>query len=396
MPVRKIKGSWWVDFQFNRQRTRKRSPINTREGARNYESMLRQRVALGQPICEEERQVQTFEQFAWLWLEKYAKSNNKLSGVIGKTSALKTHLIPFFGRMKLDQITSLHIEEYKALKKSQGLCHKTINNHLTVFSTCLTYAVEWEAIGVKPNIKRLKVPKQGFDFLSQEESALLIGLAEGYLKEMLVMALDTGMRYGEIRALSWHNINWDSGQVCVQAAFYRAELGATKSENIRYIKMTPRLRELLENRKKRRGFVFEDNHERFLEENLARRALRKLVESCGLGHSDGRKIGWHAMRHTFASHLAMAGVALPAIQKLLGHSSITTTMRYAHLCPSTLGNAIDVLDESRQIENARQPGVNRGLKIISFQDLVGIQKEANTKQKQALADLFYNGGDGGS
>ncbi len=84
-------------------------------------------------------------------------------------------------------------------------------------------------------------------------------------------------------------------------------------------------------------------------------AIRKLCARAGL-----RKIGWHTMRHTFASHLAMRGVPLPAIKELMGHSSITTTMRYAHVAPSTLRSAIAMLNPKTMIDaNFGQPAVNQ-------------------------------------
>src|SRR5262249_45989981 len=67
--------------------------------------------------------------------------------------------------------------------------------------------------------------------------------------------------------------------------------------------------------------------------------LGKVCRQAGL-----RRITWHVLRHTFASQLAMKGVPLNTVQALLGHSSITTTMRYAHVAPSTLRIAIDLLN----------------------------------------------------
>jgi site-specific recombinase XerC len=75
-----------------------------------------------------------------------------------------------------------------------------------------------------------------------------------------------------------------------------------------------------------------------------------------------RKIGWHTLRHTFASHLVMRGVPLTAVQILMGHSNVTTTMRYAHLAPSTLRAAIDLLNPKTMFAaDVRQPAVNRWL-----------------------------------
>ena len=72
-------------------------------------------------------------------------------------------------------------------------------------------------------------------------------------------------------------------------------------------------------------------------------ALNRITKRAGLRH-----IGWHVLRHTFASQLASAGVPIIAIKELLGHSDINMTMRYAHLAPSTLYRAISVFDQRRQ------------------------------------------------
>ncbi|MEE8409159.1 MAG: tyrosine-type recombinase/integrase, partial [Myxococcota bacterium] len=69
-------------------------------------------------------------------------------------------------------------------------------------------------------------------------------------------------------------------------------------------------------------------------------ALRRYCRLAGL-----RRIGWHALRHSFASHMAMRGVSVKAIQELLGHSSLAMTMRYAHLSPDVRRDAVAVLDE---------------------------------------------------
>ena len=76
-----------------------------------------------------------------------------------------------------------------------------------------------------------------------------------------------------------------------------------------------------------------------MKSDTCRKAIDAAAKAAGL-----RSIGWHTLRHTFASHLVMRGVPLAAVQKLLGHAGIKTTMRYAHLSPSITLDAVRVLD----------------------------------------------------
>ncbi len=341
---------------------------------------------------EKEKMVLTFEKFSWRWVELYVKNNNKISGLIGKTSVLKTHLVPFFEKRKLNEITNFMIKEYKAHILKRGLCNKTVNNHLTILSTCLTHAVEWGELEVTPRIKRLKVESNKFDFLTFEESEMLINMSHGIWKRMILFAFHTGMRYGEIRAIRWQDINWEKKSVTVKNAFYRDILGATKSNKERHIPVSPTLFELLERRKRARGFIFADSNNRHLKENKPRLALRRIIEKTELKKANGRKIGWHALIHTFASQLAMRGAPLSAIQQLLGHSDIQTTMKYAHLSPSTLDDTIKLLEK----DNINNVGQHMGNSYIMKQEFarvlnsLNLNSDTNIKQKQAHTDLSLN------
>jgi site-specific recombinase XerD len=90
------------------------------------------------------------------------------------------------------------------------------------------------------------------------------------------------------------------------------------------------------------------------------RRLRDVREKAGL-----RKFNWHTLRHTFASQLAMRGAPLHAVQALLGHSTITMTMRYAHVAPSALRSAIEMLNpKTAIIADFGQPVGNQQIAAI--------------------------------
>src|SRR5262245_48399232 len=105
MAIRLLKKSWWVDFQFDVTRYRKRSPENTRQGAHAYELLLRPRLARGEKIDGlASGQNPSFEEFAWKWFEEYAVPNNKMGRPLNH-SYLTYHLEVLCKRVGLRRIT---------------------------------------------------------------------------------------------------------------------------------------------------------------------------------------------------------------------------------------------------------------------------------------------------
>lgn len=365
MAVRKIKGSWWVDFQFSRARYRKRSPESSRTGALAYEAVLRKKIARGESRKGKDnalKQELTFEQFAWKWFDEYAVPNNKYSEQRAKKTGLRSSLVPFFGKMPISQITTRDVEGYKARALKAGLARKTINNRLTIFRKCVCTAYEWLALpGAPPKVTWLKCPPCTADYLSPDECSLLLTHSKGTIYDMVLTALRTGMRQGELKALQWSSIDWKNRTIAVQYSRcdYTGELTSPKSNRIRHIPIDIDVYEMLLAGKKSTGYVFLTEWQKPFSAQCLERRLARAQREAKL-----RKIGWHTLRHTFASHLVMRGVPMTAIQILLGHSSITTTMRYAHLAPSTLRSAIDMLNPKTAL-NAEfgQPAVNPWLEI---------------------------------
>lgn len=358
MAVRKVKGSWWVDFQIRLTRYRYRSPENTREGALAFEAVLRQKIARGEDIGLRPNvdDNPSFGAFAMEWIDTQVRTENKPSEVRAKLSVLNNHLLPFFGKVIMRQIDSQLIEKYKAQKIRSGLAAKTVNNHLVILQRCLNVALEWGRIERVPKIGKLKCISQRLDFLSPLESRQLVqGCDEPMWRDMLLMALRTGMRLGELCGLQWQDIDLERKMLTVQHSLVRGVLGSPKSHKIRHIPLTDDLCRTLYERRHERGFVFRRPDGRPIIDWVAEVGIRRACKKAGI-----REVGWHTLRHTFASQLVSEGVPLNAVQELLGHSTVVMTMKYAHLAPSALRSAVDVLEkaENREIEKKCQPAVN--------------------------------------
>ncbi len=340
MAVRKIDGHWYADIRFGRLRFRKKSPEDSRRGAEAFEHLLKQKLlskgSLEDPKTEKER---TFEEFSKEWFKLYVLVNCKYSDQLTKESLIRVHLVPFFGKMKLKEITSKSVEQFKRQQSTTDLDPKTINNHLGVLSKILRTAVEWGDLDTIPFIKRLKTQVKEVPFLTDEEcSKLLTDMVEPQWTFMFFVGLNTGMRLGELRGLRWEAIDFNQHTITVKQSIVRGRITSPKNHKTRVIPMTPILDNTLFAMRQTSGWVFNQTDDDL---NVAKRAADGLARMCKRNGIE--RIGWHRLRHTFASRLVILGVAIYPVQKLLGHSSIKMTERYAHLSPNVLQEAVAVL-----------------------------------------------------
>lgn len=368
MPVRKLRASWWVDFRFGGQRHRVRSPINTREAAKEHELHLRHQLLTGKPIKDASRGTSkpTFSEFSIRWVDVYVKANNKPSEIENKQGVLKHHIIPFFGGMPLDGIKREKIEEYKANKLQLGLSPKTVNNHLAFIAKCLNCAIDWEVIELKdmPKIKKLTAHSKRIDFLSPTEtSQLLADRSEPMWNLMIYVALRTGLRFGELLGLKWEAVNLEQKVLTVQESIVRGVVGTPKSGRIRHVPISQDLHDELVQHRKPRGRLFAVEGYEHLSHRMAANAILRIKKRVGLRH-----INWHMFRHTFASHLAMHGTPIPVVQKFMGHASIEMTMRYAHLSPNAHADSVNcflAMELAAAAERVGQPAVNTVQKFLT-------------------------------
>lgn len=341
MSARFMKNHWWIDARISGQRIRRKSPVNTKRGAEAAERLIRQQILDGTFDQKEEAlpEIPTVAEFAREFLLQ-AEVNNKPSEVASKEMILRVHVVPAFGSLKLDQVDSRQLEHYKAAKLKQGLHPKTLNNHLTCIRRLWSLAVEWGLTREIPKVVWLKAPKPEAAFLDFEEAERLIAGADEEWRPMIVIALKTGLRLGELLALRYEDVDLVAGRLLVRRAVARGIIGTPKSGKSREVPLSPEAVQALKRGRHLKGeLVFSDPDGKMLAKTSCKWPLWRACQKAGL-----RKIGWHALRHTFASHLVMRGAPLKAVQEMLGHSTIEMTMRYAHLAPAVHRQAVALLD----------------------------------------------------
>jgi len=357
MAVKKWRGKWVVDLKIDGRRVRRVSPDQTKAGAKRYEAELLLGLSTPQSCsgpaegrAQGGGECPTLAEFAPEWLVTYAVPNNKPSERARKESILRVHLVPFFGNRRLDAISPLLIERFKAEQLQEGLKASTINSQLIVLQKLLRTAVEWGHFERRDDvwrIRRLPTDERQFDWLRPDEAGLLLRAA----KEMsakwytfFFVALRTGMRRGEILALHWDEVDFERRRITVRYTNWQGRLGSPKSGRIRVVPMTGDLAEALHAWRSTgvgtSPLVFPNRRGDLTNwHSGAGRALDRALERAGLRH-----IRLHDLRHSFASHLVLKRCSLREVQILMGHHSIRMTERYAHITDDRLASAIDVLD----------------------------------------------------
>ena len=338
-PPKKVRGLyrrgryWWIDYtdstgkrHFESTRTTLKSEALALLEKRRVETRAGKIPLKVKPIL--------FRDFA----SKYLESCKALKEY-QRRKARVALLVRHFGHLQLSQFTTQVVEEYQTKRLSQGYAPATVNRELAILKHMIHKAVQWDLIDDDVlkrvrKVKQLKENNRRLRYLTREEADRLIAACYkapkcSHLAPIIITALHTGMRRGEILKLKWEDIDFKNGFIFVKDS---------KNYEGRAIPLSKTLQQVLQGLPRHiSGYVFCDKNGKPY--NEIKKSFNRALKYAGI-----RDFHFHDLRHTFASWLVMEGVDLATVKELLGHKSINMTMRYAHLAPSHKEKAIKVLD----------------------------------------------------
>jgi integrase len=296
---------------------------------------------------------QTLREYIDTWLEEKRITMKK--GVYPKwKNYLDNHVIADLGSWKLQKLKREHIQAWAGRMIKKNLAASTIHLIHEIFSLAMKDAVKRGILSSNPcdHVSLPRIEEKEMQFFDPKQARALFGQLRGNEHEALfTLAITTGMRQGELQALRWEDIDFDNSTVQVRrTVVYLAHEGYHENEpksraGRRTIPLTQQTLDALRFHKKRQDSTDEDSlvfcgrgQGGYLSSTGMRLAFDRILEDAGLPH-----IRFHDLRHTAATLLLRSGASLKSIQKILGHASIQTTMRYVHLLPEMLEEDIERL-----------------------------------------------------
>lgn len=355
---RKDSPNWWVSYtDASGKRTRRTTGTADRKEAEALAAKWKLEA-----FQSKQWGLQPSRTFDELMLE-YLKATvgEKRSAERDRYSA--KHLYQNFSGVQLELLKGSDIRAYIDARKSKGASQGTVNREIGLFSSAINYARnEWDWDIPNPVMgKRLREPEARIRWIAKDGAEKLIQAARTdpratHLPDLIRLAVNTGMRKGEMLGLQWSRVDFKANLI---------HLGAehTKAGKRRSVPLNVEARTALLGRANFRAkycpdcpWVFANRKGERIES--IKTSFSTACESAGI-----ENFTFHDLRHTCAAWLVSAGASLIEVRDLLGHSTIRMTEKYAHLEPENVRNAVALLNERHDLvtlttTEAKQDGCN--------------------------------------
>lgn len=268
-----------------------------------------------------------FEDFAQDYFKKHSKEH-KRSWITDSFHINDFNL--FFKGKYLSKISVEDIDNFK-IERRKLVAEASVNRQLSLLRAMFNKAIAWGKLKDNPvkSVRFYSEPDGRNRFLEKEQMDNLIINCDTRLRPIVILALYTGMRKGEILNLKWHDIDFKRNIIT---------LLKTKNGKVRYVPMNLLVKSALSDiaRHPESPYIFcNDNGQRLKD---MRKSFATALKKSGIIN-----FHFHDCRHTFSSQLAISGVDMNRVRELLGHRDISMTLRYSHLAQNHLQEAVDIL-----------------------------------------------------
>jgi integrase len=330
---------WWMSFMYQGQQVRRSTGTTDKKLAESILSKVKVRIAEGRFFERREDLDCTFKDM----MDRYCIERAGLKAPKSRLrdQAALGHLLPVLGDKVLAHITPKVMARYKAQRRMEHAAPATINKELQLVRHAFNLAMrEWEWCRDNPmhRVSMEQVRNEVDRWLTADEEDRLMAAASSWLQEIMVFALNTGLRQGEILRLQWEDVDFARGTLIVMQS---------KNGTRRTIPLNTNVYELLAAKQTAtglaRGPVFRTPRGNVLQVRFLVREFCEARNRAGIPN-----FRFHDMRHTFATRLVQRGVGLYKVQRLLGHKTNLMTQRYAHHSPESLREGVMVLNEAKR------------------------------------------------
>ena len=350
---------WYVQYREGGRWKMANSRQTSKAKALRFLHLAEERVAQGKVGIEPDKPATLFGAVADEWLKLHSKV--ELVSHDDNVGRMK-HLREVFGELQVSEITPGRIDLFKSRMAAEPRrddkgepitdpetseevrrwAPATVNRTLALLRKVLNDAVRWGHLQHAPKVRLLKVPEQPFLFLRREQASEFLALAAEKTPNdapLYQTAIYTGARMGELYGLRWSDVDMNRQQITIARSYAQP---FPKSKKPRHVPIGPELAAAL--RAWRRDcplaadLVFPGADGKMRPRERAPRGFADLAEAVRVPGKDA--ITFHDLRHTAASLMVMSGVNLRTVQRMLGHSTVTVTEKYAHLADDFVATEI--------------------------------------------------------
>jgi len=269
------------------------------------------------------------------WAEKHLKATSFKRYMVNIAN-----LTPHVEGKSLSQISPKMIEHFKSSRIDKNeVAPSTVNRDLACLKRIYNLAIRWGFAENNPvnKVDFFKENSGRLKYLATEEISLLLSVCPPYLRDIVEFVIHTGLRRGELFSLKWSDIDLKNKLLILKN---------TKNNEERVIPLNDIALNVLRRvpRQLHSEYVFTSPATKTGSQIIdIKKSFKTALEKAGI-----KDFRFHDLRHTFASHLIMAGVDLTTVKELMGHKDIRMTLRYSHLSPDHKKRGVDMLCERFQ------------------------------------------------